>query len=58
MPIGEWITTALVLLGVFFLAYSAIRQQGLFDTVKEIRDIIRGKYEDAKEVTGGLKYAN
>ena len=58
MAIGEWLTTALVLIGMFFLAYSAIRQQGLLDTVKEIRDIVKGKYEDVKEVTGGLKYQN
>ena len=58
MAVGEWFTTVLVLLGVFFLAYSAIRHQGLLDTVKEIRDIIKGKYEDAKDVASVARYAN
>ena len=58
MPIADWLITVGVLLGVFFLAYSAIRHQGLLDTVKEIRDIIKGKYEDGKDVLPTLKYAN
>ena len=58
MSAGDWITTFLVLIGMFFLAYSAIRQQGLLDTVKEIRDIIKGKYDDVKDATEGMKYQN
>ena len=58
MSAGDWITTFLVLIGMFFLAYSAIRQQGLLDTVKEIRDIVKGKYDDVKDATEGMKYQN
>ena len=52
--ISDWIVTILVLIGVFFLAYSSIRQQGIKDTVEEIKEIISGKAEDA---AGAIKYA-
>ncbi len=58
MSAGDWIITGMVLIGMFFLAYSAIRQQGLLDTVKEIRDIVKGKYDDVKDASEGMKYQN
>ena len=58
MSAGDWIVTGMVLIGMFFLSYSSIRQQGLLDTVKEIRDIIKGKYDDVKDATEGMKYQN
>ncbi len=48
----DWVnagTTALVLVGLFFLAYSAIRKQGLRDTWEEITGKTKEKLEDAKE---------
>lgn len=58
MAFTDTLIAALVLIGVFFLAYSAIRHQGLLDTVKEIRDIVKGKYEDVKDGASELKYQN
>ena len=55
MAITDTLITIGVLLGVFLLAYSAIRQQGIKETVDEIREIIQGKADDIKE--GELKYA-
>ena len=42
------LTTAGVLIGVFILAYAAIRQKDLTEILGEIRDLIKGKAEDAK----------
>ena len=55
--ITDFLVTAGVLLGVFFLAYSAIRHQGMLDTMKEIKEMIHGKVEEASIANGG-KYAN
>ena len=58
MAFFDNIITILVLVGVFLLAYSAIRHKDIGDTLSEIRDFIKGKAEDVKDKTEGLKYAN
>ena len=54
-PIADWATAILVLLGVFLLFYSAIRQQGIKETVLEIKELLQDKTESIRD--GGLKYA-
>ena len=49
-PITQGLTTVLVLAGVFLLAYSAIRKQGISDTWEEIKEIASGGSEKAGEV--------
>lgn len=46
MPIQDIIVTILVLFGVFLLAYSAIRKQGMRETFQEMRDIFSEKAEE------------
>jgi hypothetical protein len=50
MSFTETLTTIAVLLGIFLLAYSAIRHQGIGDTFREIKDIfhntVASKIED------------
>lgn len=58
MALTDTIITVLVLLGVFLLAYSAIRHKDLSDTLSEIRDFIKGKAEDVTDKAGEMKYAN
>ena len=54
--ITDFAVVVLVLVGIFFLGYSAIRHQGILDTVREIKAILQDKTEDLinKEP---LKYA-
>jgi len=54
-PIADWVTAILVLLGVFLLFYSAIRQQGIKETVLEIKELLQDKTETIRD--GGLRYA-
>jgi len=54
-PIADWLTALLVLLGVFLLFYSAIRQQGIKETVLEIKELLQDKTETIRD--GGLRYA-
>ena len=54
MTFTDVFTTILVLLGIFLLAYSAIRRQGLLDTAIEIREIFSG---GGGEVVEEIKYA-
>ena len=54
-PIADWVTAILVLLGVFLLFYSAIRQQGIKETVLEIKELLQEKTETIRD--GGLRYA-
>jgi len=54
-PIADWLTAIFVLLGVFLLFYSAIRQQGIKETVLEIKEMLQEKTETIRD--GGLKYA-
>ena len=50
--------TVLVLIGIFFLAYSSIRHQGLLDTVREIKQIFMDGVDKVKDNSDGvLKYA-
>ena len=44
-----WLLAMGVILGVFLAMYMAWRQQGIADTVEEIRDIFRDKAEDVKD---------
>ena len=56
MSFTDTAIAALVLFGVFFLAYSAIRKQGIRDTIAELRDA----FDDKKETIlnpENLKYA-
>jgi len=55
-PILDWLITILILIGLFFLGYAAIKHKSLLDTVKEIREIIKGKADEAKEAMN-FKYA-
>lgn len=54
----DWLTAMLVLVGVFLLAYSAIRHKDLSDTLREIKDFVQGKTEEIKNATGGIPYMN
>ena len=47
--------TILVLLGIFLLAYSAIRKQGIGETIIEIREAITGK---ASDTIDAVRYRN
>lgn len=49
MTFADTMITVGVLLGIFLLAYSALRRQGLYDTFQELKDIVYGKAEDMKE---------
>lgn len=51
----DFIITAGVLIGVFFLAYTAYRQQGLIDTVNEIKDAFSERAE-ALPLGGEIPY--
>lgn len=46
----DWLLTAGVMLGIFFLAYTAYRNQSLLDTVNEIKEMFHDKADDMKEV--------
>jgi hypothetical protein len=45
----DTLVTIFVLLAVFFLAYCAIRRQGLSETWDEIQEIIHGKATELGE---------
>ena len=45
----DWLITVGVLFGLFLLAYTAYRKQGLLDTVNEFRDMFRDKVDEASE---------
>ena len=45
--------TVLVLILIFFLAYSAIRKQGIGDTITELREAFVGKASDVSDI---IKY--
>lgn len=49
MTITETLTTIAVLLGIFLLAYMAIRQKDLMETIDEIKTVVTGKADEAKE---------
>ena len=48
--IMDWLLTFTIIFGIFFMAYTAYRQQGLIDTVNEIKEIFEDKVEDAKSL--------
>lgn len=50
----DFIITAGVLIGIFFLAYTAYRQQGLIDTVNEIKEAFQEKVEQVN--VDGIPY--
>lgn len=52
----ETLTTTVVLLGLFLLAYSAIRKQGIGDTIREMREAFSDKTESLRD--NELRYAN
>ena len=47
------VITVLVLILIFFLAYSAIRKQGIGDTLREIKEAFTDKTVDAADM---IKY--
>ena len=51
-------TTVLVLSGIFLLAYSALRKQGIRETAMEIKEIFSGKAADAQAAIDGMRYVN
>jgi hypothetical protein len=57
MTIGDIVITGGVLLGVFILAYAAIRHKDIPDILRDIRDAIQGRAEDVKSNMGDIKYA-
>jgi hypothetical protein len=57
MTIGDTLITGAVLLGVFILAYAAIRHKDIPDILADIRDAVQGKAEDVKTNIGDIKYA-
>lgn len=42
--------TIIVLILIFFLAYSAIRKQGIGDTIEEIKEAFTGRAIDAADI--------
>jgi len=54
-PVADWLTAILVLVGIFLLFYSAIRQQGIKETIGEIKEMLQEKTETIRD--GGLRYA-
>ena len=56
MTFTDTAITVLVLIGLFLMGYSAIRKQGIGETIRELRDSIRDKSEEAKDKMN-LKYA-
>ena len=54
MSLVDTITAFLVLLGVFILAYSAIRHQGIGDIIRELKEAVKGKAEEIKD--NNLRY--
>jgi hypothetical protein len=42
--------TILVLILLFFLAYSAIRNQGIGDTIEELKEVFTGGVDAASDV--------
>lgn len=54
-PVIDFLITAFVLFGIFFMAYCALRKQGFKETYYEIKEIMENK---TKEVGEGLVYAN
>ena len=55
MSVEETLITCLVLVGIFFLGYSAIRNQGIRETINEITGNSKDKIQ---EVVGGIPYKN
>ena len=49
MAITDTIITILVLVGVFLLAYSAIRHQGIKETINELKETVKGGATDKLE---------
>ena len=48
--IGDFTLTLAIVAGIFFMFYTAYRQQGLIDTVNEIREIFQDKVEDVADM--------
>ena len=42
--------TLFIVMGLFFMAYTAYRQQSLLETVREIKEIFEERAEEAREV--------
>ena len=53
--IMDWVLTFFIIGGIFFMAYTAYRQQGLIDTVNEIKEIFSERAEDIKDMSGVYK---
>lgn len=45
----NWLLSAIIVIGIFVMFYMAYRQQGILDTVKEIKEIFHDKTEDIKD---------
>lgn len=56
-PILDWLITLLILVGLFFLGYAAIKHKSLLETTQEIKEIVKGKAEEATTGVTNLKYA-
>ena len=57
MTIGDTLVTGAVLIGVFILAYAAIRHKDIPDILSDIRDAVQGKTEDVTSKLSDIKYA-
>ena len=55
MTFTDTLTATLVLIGVFILAYAAIRHKDIPDILRDIKDAIKGKAEEVKD-GGIIKY--
>lgn len=55
MTLADNLITGGVLIGIFLLAYSAIRHKDIKDILIEIKDLIQGKTEEVKE---SVQFAN
>ena len=57
MTLGDTLITGAVLIGVFILAYAAIRHKDIPDILRDIRDAVQGKAEETKDKLSDIKYA-
>jgi hypothetical protein len=52
--IMSWILTFFVLGGVFLAIYMAWRQQGILETVNEIKEAFEDRAEDVSDIASGV----
>ena len=51
MTTSDTIISGLVLIGIFILAYSAIRHKDMQDILSDIKELLSGKADEVKDIT-------